>query len=105
MSRVLEVWSAEPIQGVSEEDARTRLGDVKKLILSLGASEVLFLDGWMGKNDDKYTMVITFENAAAFGKIHGDMQDGTAWRSGMKAFQASPKLQFTFGSTYFETDI
>jgi hypothetical protein len=105
MSRVLEVWSAEPMQDVSEEDARTRLGEIKKLILSLGAAEVLFLDGWIGKNDNKYTMVITFKNAASFGAIHGDMQDGTAWKTAMKAFQASPKMTFTFGSTYFETDI
>ena len=105
MSRVLEVWSAEPMQGVSDEDARTRLGEIKKLILSLGASEVLFLDGWFGKNDSMFTMVITFENAASFGAIHGDMQDGTAWKNAMKTFQASPKLNLTFGSTYFETDI
>ncbi len=105
MSRVLEVFSAKPMQGVSEEDARTRLGEIKKLILSLGASEVLFLDGWMGVNDDKYTMVITHENAEAFGKIHGDMQDGTVWKTAMKSFQASPKLMFESGSTYFETDI
>ena len=105
MSRVLEVWSAEPMQGVSDDDARIRLGEIKKLILSLGASEVLFLDGWLGNSANKYAMVITFESATSFGAIHGDMQDGTAWRTAMKAFQASPKLNFTFGSTYFETDI
>ena len=38
ISRVLEVRSAEPMQGVSDEGARTRLGEIKKLILSLGAS-------------------------------------------------------------------
>jgi len=91
--------------GVSDEDARTRLGEIKKLILSTGATEVLILDVWMGKSEYTYTMVITYESAASFGKIQGEKQDGTAWRSGMKAFQATPKLNFTFGSTYFETDI
>ena len=105
MSRVLEVWAADPMPGVSEEDARTRLGEIKKLILSTGATEVLILDVWMGKNEHAYTMVITYESAASFGKIQGEKQDGTSWRSAMKAFQADPKMNFTFGSTYFETDI
>ena len=105
MSRVLEVWSADPMAGVSEEDARTRLGEVKKLILSTGAMEVLILDVWMGKSEYTYTMVITYESAASFGKIQGEKQDGTAWKSAMKTFQANPKMKFTFGSTYFETDI
>ena len=39
MSRVLEVWSGDPMPGVSEEDARTRLGEIKKLILSMGAKD------------------------------------------------------------------
>ena len=105
MSRVLEVWSGDPMPGVSEEDARTRLGEIKKLILSMGATEVRILDVWMGKSEYTYTMVITYENAAAFGKIQGEIQDGTAWKSAMKAFQANPKMNLTFGSTYFETDI
>ncbi len=105
MSRVLEVWSGDPMPGVSEEDARTRLGEIKKLILSMGAKDVLVHEVWMGKSDHTYVMVVGYESAASFGKIQGEMQDGTAWNSGMKAFQATPKLTFTFGSTYFETDI
>ena len=105
MSRVLEVWSGDPMPGVSEEEARTRLGEIKKLILATGAAEVRILEVWMGKSEYTYTLVITHESAASFGKIQGEMQDGTAWKSGMKVFQATPKLNFTFGSTYFETDI
>ena len=105
MSRVLEVWSGDPMPGVSREDARTRLGEIKKLILATGATEVLILDVWMGKSEFTFTMVTTYESAASFGKIQGENQDGTAWKSAMKAFQANPKVNFTFGSTYFETDI
>lgn len=50
-------------------------------------------------------MVITYESAAAFGKIQGEIQDGTTWKSAVKALQANPKMNLTFGSTYFETDI
>ena len=105
MSRVLEVWSGDPMPGVSEEDARTRLGEIKKLILATGATEVRILDVWMGKSEHAYTMVITYESAASFGKIQGENQDGNVWKSAMKTFQANPKMNFTFGSTYFETDI
>ena len=70
MSRVHEVWAGNPLPGVSEDDARTRLGEIKKLVLSMGASDVLFLEGWMGNNDDEYIMVITHANAAAFGTSH-----------------------------------
>ena len=105
MSRVLEVWSGDPMSGVSEEEARTRLGEIKKLILSMGAIEVAVHEVWMGESEHAYTIVVTYESAASFGKIQGEMQDGTAWKSGMKTFQATPKLNFTFGSTYFETDI
>ncbi len=91
MSRVLEVWSGDPVAGVSEEDARTRLGEIKKLILSTGAAEVRVLEVWMGKSEYTYTIVVTYESAASFGKIQGENQDGTVWKNAMKTFQASPK--------------
>ena len=59
----------------------------------------------MGKSENTYTIVVTYESAASFGKIQGKNQDGTVWKNAMKTFQTSPKLTFTFDSTYFETDI
>lgn len=59
----------------------------------------------MGKSEYTYTIVVTYESVASFGKIQGKNQDGTVWNNAMKTLQASLKLTFTFGSTYFETDI